>query len=381
MLRLERLVVWLLATCLAVSALPKALHSQRPSAASSLQRLGRFLQSKAHSHEPTDGHDGEGDEIAEMRKLGADAAAEGHKQKGEMEVVDSQRKQEIADDMTRQLEKMREGAKRMQEDAKQHAGEVKSAAVDTSVATASIPKDSAGNIIITNQTHDYPRKPQDQADPMKALKTATENLYQRARHKNLPVPEPGELNTPEQIYQALNRLEYIVDGYRHAQLESPNPDLNITDEPEKSQHAEEDELENTEDDAAADESPVDDARFMQTTGKAARAPDDDDGDNGDDDDNDNGDDDDNDNGDDEEGGDDDGEQHGEEWQENEDEEGAGNHKKPADSKDAKMSPQEAMDALGKTIAHLVETLNAVVASHTGVSNVLIQHGPTKPLAS
>ncbi|GBE62140.1 methyl-accepting chemotaxis sensory transducer, putative [Babesia ovata] len=361
-----RLTLWLLATCLVVSALPKALHSRRPSASNAFHRLGSFLQSKAHNHEPTGDKNGEGDEIAEMRKLGAEAEAEDHKRKGAAEVVDSQRKQEIADDMTSRIEKMREGAKRMQEDAKQHAGEVKSAAVDTSVATASIPKDQAGNIIITNQTHDYPRKPQDQVDPMKALKTATENLYQRARHKNLPVTEPGELNTPEQIYQALNRLEYIVDGYRHAQLESPNPDLNITDEPAKSPYAEDDESANAEDGAAAEESAADDARFMQTTGRTAHTSHDDYEDEDDEGD-----------GDHEDGEDDDSEKNGEEWQDNEDDEEGDSNDKKSDAKEKKMSPEEALDTLGKTIADLVETLNAVVASHTGVSNVLIQHSPNK----
>ncbi|AFZ80490.1 hypothetical protein BEWA_033430 [Theileria equi strain WA] len=93
-----------------------------------------------------------------------------------------------------------------------------------------------GNIVITNNTTTIPKDndKEEKVDPMKSIISATRSLYERGRQKNLPISEPDDLSTPEQVYAALNALEYIIDGYCHSKIdikdESPKDDAENTAE-------------------------------------------------------------------------------------------------------------------------------------------------------
>ncbi|EDO05707.1 uncharacterized protein BBOV_IV001100 [Babesia bovis T2Bo] len=247
----------------------------------------------------------------------------------------------------------------------------------TDVTTTSVPKSGEGNIIITNTTHGSSDKPKEEEDPLVALRIAVTNLYQRARYKNLPVGEVGDLATPQAIYQSLNKLEYIVDGYRHSQLRSPNPDLNIQVDDGKSSGDDSSGQPDESSQSVQDETAPDDVSgegFLQLHNDSNRVPghrfsqvDDDDDSYGIDDDEVSNDADDYTMNDDEHEGEED---DAEEPDEN------GSAKKESRA-EPEMDPKKALEILKTTITDLVETLNTVVASHTGVKNVLIKHTPNE----
>ncbi|KAK1937327.1 hypothetical protein X943_001014 [Babesia divergens] len=270
-------------------------------------------------------------------------------------VIDALARQDAIDDMHRIADEMKSAAKGMHTDGKEQAKTAKDSSNTTTTSSTAIPKDS-GNIIITNNTHDARRDTKEKEDQIKALRSATESLYQRAHHKNLPVGEPGDLVTPEQIYQALNKLEYIIDGYRRSQLESPNPDLNITEEPDKP---------DTPPDSPSEDGEIAEAgRFLQTNSshKHNNADEDDDMDDlADEEENDNDDE-----------PDEDGTKGNTEGKD--DGGGANNAESAASNKnEKKMTSEAALSMLESTITELVGILNQVVATNTGVNNVLVNH--------
>ncbi|ORM40341.1 uncharacterized protein BXIN_1887 [Babesia sp. Xinjiang] len=270
--------------------------------------------------------------------------------------VDAHARHEAMKDMNSQANEMRAAAERMKQGAASHETESKENTKETEVTRTVIPKTGEGNIIITNQTHASPRN-EKEVDPMKELRSAVENLYQRARYKNLPVGEAGELNTPEQIYQSLNKLEYIIDGYRHTQLSSPNPDLNITEETAETTEGEPESPPQSSQEGNVDEGEdnAEDGRFLQTTGKGHKSDEPEDEDEVEDMD--------------EDMGDYDDEQVVDDEEASQPEEETSKEAKGGN----KMTPQEALDTLKMTITELVETLNSVVTTHTGVRNVLVHH--------
>ncbi|GIX65808.1 methyl-accepting chemotaxis sensory transducer, putative [Babesia caballi] len=366
----------------------------------------RFQQMKSpengHSNESSADIPGRSDNIATMHQLGDEHGAESAKhgtapdpstekpaeranpEDKKESAIDALSRREAINDMHGLADKMRAAAKQMNEEAKTQAAASKGQTTETDVGSASVPKDSAGNIIITNKTHETPQKAKEEDDPIKALKIATENLYERARHKNLPVGEPGELATPQQIYQALNRLEYIVDGYRHSQLESPNPDLNISEDTAESGE-DPSEAAVAREESGEGEASTDGDRFLQVASRAAqrkaKGEDEDEDEDGDEE------------GEevDEEGsaeGDEDGKAEGDEDdkaegdddgtaddmdEESNNDDKSGQRKKSSDNGQKKMTAEEAVETLRKTITELVETLDSVVAAQTGVQNVLIPH--------
>ncbi|KAK1441727.1 hypothetical protein BgAZ_500590 [Babesia gibsoni] len=268
--------------------------------------------------------------------------------------VDKMARREAIEDIHKTADEMKSAAQKMHKMGDEQEKEAKTAkeAVATSTAT-SVPSEGAGNIIITNKTFEGKKDDKEVEDPIQALRKATMNLYERAHHKGLPIDEPGELSTPEHIYQALNKLEFVIDNFRQAQLESPNPDLNIREDPD---------MESNDSEEPSDE----EMRFTQTGGKAkarsngghteADEMDDADDDDGMDDD-----------------ADDDADDDSGDADDDENQDKMKSKAAEPQKKEQKMNAEEAVKLLGSTVTDLVDVLNQVLTNNTGIKNLLVHH--------
>ncbi|EAN33376.1 hypothetical protein TpMuguga_01g00132 [Theileria parva strain Muguga] len=135
------------------------------------------------------------------------------------EIVNDIAKEEQMKNMNTDAGDMINSAKQAKEHADELLNQYKEGEFNTETNKHTLPKDDAGNIIITNTTTTPMTKQEEKADPLKSIRDATISLYERARHKNLPVPDPGDLSSPEKIYTSLNALEYIIDGYRYTKID------------------------------------------------------------------------------------------------------------------------------------------------------------------
>ncbi|KAK2197113.1 hypothetical protein BdWA1_000112 [Babesia duncani] len=231
-----------------------------------------------------------------------------------------------AEELKRQGQTAAEDAKKIKAEAANWDKNEKS--VDTSVEKV-VPKHSGlfkcPIIIPRGNKHDEAQGKEPE-DPLKAVRDATLNLFQRAQQKNLPVPEPGPLDTPQAIYQSLNLLEHIIDGYRNSQLESPNPNFNP---PESDSNPPDPTLD-------LDAAPTE-PRLLQIE------PDD---------------------------------QEDQEGEEDEEHENDDEEEEPGEenSKEASQPPikskHEAMETLRSTIKELTSALNEVLVANTGVPNIM-----------
>ncbi|XP_954581.1 uncharacterized protein TA19025 [Theileria annulata] len=159
-------------------------------------------------------------------------------------IVDDIEKEEQMKSMNFDTGNMMDSAKQAKENADKLLNEYKVGTYNTETNKHTLPKDDAGNIIITNTTTTpVTKQEEEKVDPLKSIRDATISLYERAKQKNLPVPDPGDLSTPEKIYTSLNALEYIIDGYRYTKIDvndsTNQPDLsNENDQPTESKESE-----------------------------------------------------------------------------------------------------------------------------------------------
>ncbi|UKK00092.2 hypothetical protein MACK_000162 [Theileria orientalis] len=296
-------------------------------------------------------------------------------------IVDDIAKEEHMKEMHTNAGQMLDSAKQAKEKADELLNQFKQGEYTTETNKHSMPKDEAGNIIITNTTTTpSPKHEEEKVDPLKSIRDATLSLFERARHKNLPVPDPGHLSTPEQIYAALNSLEYIIDGYRYSKIDvkdAKNQENNVTESGGTSDLGDENAQSVSSDDSNSsssnggdeedEETIMDPDRFLQLKHK------DDDEEEGEEaeDANDENDEDDRDE-DFHKDESEEGEEHSDENGSGEDsgDEGAG--KDVNDKKGAALTPQQAAEDLKEVLAKLTSVLEQVVLDNVGVRNVIIK---------
>ncbi|UKJ87684.2 hypothetical protein MACJ_000124 [Theileria orientalis] len=287
-------------------------------------------------------------------------------------IVDDIAKEEHMKEMHTNAGQMLDSAKQAKEKADDLLNQFKQGAYTTETNKHSMPKDEAGNIIITNTTTTpAPKHEEEKVDPLKSIRDATLSLFERARHKNLPVSDPGHLSTPEQIYAALNSLEYIIDGYRYSKIDVKDAknQENVTDSGDASDEGEGNSQSVSPDDSNSsssdgdeeeEETIMDPDRFLQLKHKN---DDDEEGEEGDDA-----------NEEDEE----DERDESEEGEEHSDENGSGESsgdeagKNASDKKAATLTPQQAVQDLKEVLAMLTSVLEQVVLDNVGVRNVIVK---------
>nr|PVC54249.1 hypothetical protein MACL_00003238 [Theileria orientalis] len=298
-------------------------------------------------------------------------------------IVDDIAKEEHMKEMNTNAGQMLDSAKQAKEKADELLNKFKQGQYTTETNKHSMPKDEAGNIIITNTTTTpAPKHEEEKVDPLKSIRDATLSLFERAKHKNLPVSDPGHLSTPEQIYAALNSLEYIIDGYRYSKIDvkdAKNQENNIADSGSTSDVGEGDsQLVSSDDsntsssnggDEEEEENIMDPDRFLQVKHK----DDDDEEEEGE------GGEDSNDENEEDDKDEDFHRDESEEGGELSDENGSGEAsayegagKGARESKGAALTPQQAVEDLKEVLAKLTSVLEQVVIDSVGVRNVIVK---------